>query len=160
MFFSGEASWRNLVLYAKPPGRRLLPATGAPTPQMALTSAFQAGPSRGAEAQCAYEATSYIFSAADFGLWFGLFNTNPQLKKRLETLPPATKKPVDNFFVTGKGTDLFSLVGALPKGYQPPPGRYKDITVRLTKVSPTQATMDLRALGAGSETFSGRTRTI
>ena len=165
--FSGTAGEHKLATLAHSPGRRLLPATGAPTPQAALIGQFGA---KTAEGQCAFETTAYV--AVPLLLLLGLFNLSPEGKaaeKKLESLSPAQKKTIDNFFVTGmalKGTNPLALLGgahnpgpALGTGPLVKPG-YRKLTVKLTKLTPTGATMSVSGLEAGTETVAGHTQTI
>ena len=165
--FSGTAGEHKLATLAASPGRRLLPATGAPTPQAALIGQFGA---KTAEGQCGFETTAYV--AVPFVLLLGLFNLSPEGKaaeKKLESLTPAQKKAIDNFFVTGKalkGANPFALLGgghnpgpALGTGPLVRPG-YRQLTVKLTKLTPTGATMRVSGLEAGTETIGGHTQTM
>ena len=167
--FSGTAGEAKLVTLAAPPGRRLLPATGGATPQAALIGQFEA---KSAEGQCAFETTAYV--VVPFAILLGFLNMLPKAKakaalKKLESLSPAQKKAVDNFFVTGKapkGTNPLALLGGAHntsplQGTGPlvRPG-YQKLTVKLTKLTPTGATMTVAGQEAGTETLGGHTRTI
>ena len=165
--FGGPAGQRKLVVLAAHPGRRLLPATGGASPQDALLGQFGA---KTPEGQCAFETTSY--AAAPFLILDGLLNLSSQAKaaeKKLESLSPAQKKAIDNFFITGKapqGTNPLALLGGARSSGSAPgvgplvkPG-YRKLKVKLTKLTPTGATMNVSGLEAGTETIGGHTQTM
>ncbi|HTV12577.1 MAG TPA: hypothetical protein VME20_12035 [Acidimicrobiales bacterium] len=149
---SGEAGQSKLVAFAAPPGRLLLPATGGATPQAAVIGQFGA---KNALGQCGFETTAYVVDG--IALLVAFLDMSPQakrLEKKLESLPPSRKDAIENFFITGKGTNPATLLGAT-KSTSPLAASEMVTAVKLTRLTPTQATMNVTALEVATEMTNG-----
>ncbi|GEM_PF-4212004 len=165
LLFSGAAGERKLIALVRSPGQRLLPATGGASPQAALLGGFEAKTPSG---RCSFETTAYV--AAPLGVVVALMSLGgPQgqaFRKKLESLSPAQKRAVINAWVTGRTSGFTSLLGlghsgrAPGGGGGPGAGSYRDLKVKVTKLTPTTAVMTVSGLEAGTETIGGHTTTM
>ncbi|MGC8627949.1 MAG: hypothetical protein ACP5VR_10465 [Acidimicrobiales bacterium] len=162
--FSGIAGERKLVPLLRSPGERLLPATGGATPPAAVIGQFDA---KTAEGQCAFETTAYV--GAPLGGLLGLMSLGPEGKafhKKLESLSPAQKQAVINSWLTGDISKLAVLLGLAPGGQLPGGGQasglgaYRDLRVKVVKLTSATAIMTISGLEAGTQTIGGRSSTI